>query len=263
MHLCKQIAFLIVFSINILYGTAYFGQSKKVRKCLDTIQTRENEYLNSYDVTSFNGISEIQDKIDPLNINQSLLDAAVFFEVNAIRKKLKKSILNHSQKLYKCALMYTKLHSSRFFDDSKDNVSAKTIINYAASKFNYECALLEVNVSFNSVMDIDKNATFHFDKRDYEQGKSEYGLFHGPLELKYDTTHERKEIEYLTFKKFAVNVSNQYLRMIKKEKKKHHWTEGSCSVMIDKKTLFTHKLPSAKIIFIFAKKRTALLPVET
>lgn len=240
---------------------AYFV-NQKIKKCLDTIQAKENIYLTEYENNSYKGISEINLKIEPTNINQSLLDAVVFFEVNSIRKKLKKVQLMHSQTLYKCALMYTKLHSSKYFDETKDNVSAYSIVKYAASKFNYECALLEVQVSFNSLININKNTTYHFDKKDYENGISEYGLYEGPLELKYDSTKTRKELEFLTYQKFAQNVSLQYLKIIKKEKKKHNWTEGSCSVVIDKKTLFTHKLPSAKIIFIFAKKRTALLPVE-
>lgn len=258
-----NLLYVLLFLLFSISHKDCYAQSKKIKRCLDTLQTRENDYLNRFTFDDFYGLPRIQDRIDPKDADQSLMDASVFFAVNLLRKKYKKGSLLHSQTLYKCVLMYTKMHSSTAFDESKDDISAKTIMKYAASKFDYECALLEVKVNLNTIMDIGKKEVYHFDKSSYVAGESEYGLYQGPVELKYDSTVVRKELEFLTYEKFAKSVAQQYLKIIKTERRKHNWTEGSCSVAIDKRSLFTSRLPQAKIIFVFAKKRTALLPVSS
>jgi hypothetical protein len=249
---------ILIFQLGIGYS-----QSKKFKKWIDTVQIEDNQYIKENTYKTFYGLAEIDDEIDLLNYNHHLLDACLFFSINHWRKKRSRKSFTHSQELYKTASVYTRYYSSNSFSgDTKDIQKAKKTVKYVANKYNYHCSQLTATVHTSKVMNIKNFKRFHYDRKDVKNGDSEFGLYKGNIELRNDSTIVREEISTMTYRQFAKFLFTSYLNQNGRILRGKSWSEASCSVVIDARTIHKSKLPSAKIVLILAGQRTALIPEE-
>ncbi|MCB9189987.1 MAG: hypothetical protein H6599_11990 [Flavobacteriales bacterium] len=240
-----------------------FAQAKKFKITLDTLQVSENEYVKNYDPKSFFGIGELQDEIDFLNVNQELMDACLFFCINKLRKKYHRQQLVFDQQLYKLGLTYTKTNSSSNFDnDGKDQIKVEKSVKYFTKQESFHAKQIHPTVHNIKLMNMKGVRGYYYNKGAVTSDESEWGLYKGNSKYKNDTTKVHEEIEPMTYLEFCDQVSKQFMQQSKQIIKNKAFSLGACSVMFDPKTLFKNKIPSVKVIFIYAGKRTALISNE-
>lgn len=252
----KSIYILALLSFSLVG----IGQSKKFKKSLDTISVSPNEYLENYSYTDFFELSELQDEIDFTNVNQELLDACLFFSVNKLRKKYHRPILENNMDLYKLSAAYTHSNgSSSFESDKKDFQKASKAVNYFARTKSYHSGQLKTVVNTQKLMDLKGVFNYYYDKSSVKNEESDWGLVKGDSKNRLDSTKTKEYIEPLTYLDFCDQLSKQFGMKFKKDLRNKAYSEAACSVLIDSKSVFKKRIPSAKIIFVFTGKRTELI----
>lgn len=248
----------------ILLSSTLLSQGKKFKLALDTIQVQDNEYLENYDYTTFFDLGELQDEIDFLNINHELLDACLFFSINKLRKKYHRPILVHDMDLYKVTATYTRTNYAGNFEyDKKDFARADKAVAYFAKENQFHSSQLKTVVNTQKLMNLKGVFSYYYDKPSVTEEESDWGIVKGSIKNRYDTTKSKEFIEPLSYLEFCSQISKQFATKFRRDLRSKAYTEGSCSVLFDPKTLYRKKIPSVKIIFIFAGKRTQLIAEET
>ncbi len=254
----KLFAFILPFIV-----LQVFSQGKKFKNKLDTIQIEENEYLENYTESEFFGLSELQDEIDFLNINQKLIDACLFFSINKLRKKYHRPALEHNMDLYKMASAYTQTsYLSSFQNDKKDKTKASKAVKYFAKKLEFHSSQLKTVVNTQLLMNLKGVYQFYYDKPSVTNNESDWGIVSGSSKHRFDSTKTKEFIAPLTYSEFCNQLSKQFSLRHRKDLKNKAFSEGSCSVLLDPRTIFKKKVPSVKVIFVYAGKRTALIEGE-
>jgi hypothetical protein len=252
--------FIISLSALLLQVSA---QTKRFKLWMDTVQMEENSYFEQYDYKSFFVLGETQDQIDFENIDQELLDACVFYAINKNRKKLHRKQLTHSQELYKTASVYTQYSSSYAFDgDKRDIKNADKVIKYFAMKNDFNCAQLNTTVTLCQLMDKKPLQKFHYNRKKDKNEESDLGLYKRSVKRINDSTVVREELNPMTYVQFAEYITRYYIKRQLRTMRSKAWTSASCSVIVDPRTLHKNKLPSAKIVYVLAGQRTALIEEE-
>lgn len=247
----------------VLFSNIGISQSKKFKKWVDTTTITENKYILNHTIETFFSDPIIKQEIDLLNIDKELLDACVFFTINKARKKLHRRQLIYSQTLYKSASIYSEFYNQNYFKkEAKNNFKAIKNVKYAIRKWSYHCSQINVSISNCRLLDIKNSSRFYYDKKSVQNGESELGVFHGQNIDKYDSTIVKEEVKPYTYEGFANIISKTFVKRNARDIRNKAWQEGACSVVVDKRTLYRNKIPSAKLIFIYGAQRTALIPAE-
>lgn len=251
-HLC------VIFSFSFIISS--FGQGKKFKTMLDTMVLAENAYLTNYDEKTFFQIGDLREEINYLEIDHELLDACLFFCINRLRKKYRKSILIFNQDLYRLTTTYVHSnHSNNFDHDQKDLHRVSKAVNYFSNQKNFHAKQLYSSVETVKLMDMKGVYNYYFDKSAVVDDISEWGIYKGHSKNKNDTTKIKEEVSTLTYFGFCDKLSKVLVSDNRLALKSKAYSEVACSVLFDPKTIFRKKIPSVKIIFVYAGKRTALI----
>lgn len=254
----------VIIVILLTFGSYLISaQGKKFKHALDTIHVNDNTYLENYDYNTFFDIGELSDEINFLEINHELMDACLFFSINKLRKKYHRPLLEHNMNLYKVTATYTRTNYSGNFEyDKKDFARADKAVNYFAKEEQFHASQLKTVVNTQKLMNLKGVFNYYYDKPSVTTEESDWGLVKGSSKNRFDTTKTKEFIAPLTYLELCNQLSKQFASKFRKDLRSKAYSEGSCSVLFDQKTLFKKKIPSVKVIFIFAGERTALIPKE-
>lgn len=246
---------LVCFTVN--------AQSKKYKAHIENYKCDSNTYFSEYSCSEFLNSDLADEELDLLNVDSDLLNATVFFTINKYRKKKRRAQLVHSPELDKCASSYASYYSSSSFKrtDGNKRKSGKAA-KYAAKKFGFKGAFVEVVFSKKAMLDKKKLGVYYHDGKATREKGDDLGLYYGKRPSRNDTT-EKEPIEPYTYRTFAEDLVEQWFKGSNSRiSKSKALTIASCYVVLDKRTLFNSKMPSAKAIFILGGNRTELLPNE-
>lgn len=251
------------FLIIILLGLCFIanGQSKRYRAFIDSFEVSVNKYFQDYTATEFLN-SDLADKeLDLLNVDDDLLNAVVFFTINKYRKKKRRKEFKYSKELDKCAKGYVSYYRfSSFRQTAGNKKKSKKAAKYGADKFGFKGAYIRVLYSQKAMLDKEKLKHFYHDVKASREDGDDVGMYYGNRPSRGDTT-EQTPIEPYTYRSFADDLVSQWFKGANSRlSKSKALTYASCYVLLDSRTMFKSKMPSAKAILIFGGFRTELLP---
>jgi hypothetical protein len=92
----------------------------------------------------------------------------------------------------------------------------------------------------------------------------ELNLFYGKKPGLHDSLVERIPIDLFTYKTFAESVVKKWFSgAYGRKSKSKAFTSAACYIILDERTLFKSRIPTAKAILILGGNQTDLLPDES
>lgn len=237
------------------------GQSKRYKAFIDSFEVSANSYFQDYSATEFLNSGLADEELDLLDVDNELLNAVVFFTINKYRKKKRRKEFKHSKELDKCATGYVSYYRFSSFRQTKGNQKkSKKAAKYGADKFGFKGAYIRVIYSQKAMLDKDKLKHFYHDVKASREDGDDIGMYYGNRPSRGDTSVQTP-IEPYTYRSFADDLVKQWFKgRNSRLSKSKALTYASCYVLLDSKTMFKSKVPSAKVILIFGGFRTELLP---
>jgi hypothetical protein len=249
----------IIIILTLVFGGGLSAQTTRILAGMDTVEHQPNAYIEgNKDWREFfqNGVAG--EEMDLLELDQELLNAAVFFTINKYRKKIGRAPLRYSKELDVMAHNYINSYSRNSFKPTKKNRDRiiKTI-RFSAKKAQFRGGLLQTNVAVPYMIDYRKNRTYHYDKKNEE---TDLKLFYGSRPTGEDTTAHIVPIPLHSYASFADGlVKSWFSKWGRRNSRSKAFSYGAVHIELDKNSLFKNRIPNAKAIQMMGGKRTGLL----
>lgn len=249
---------IIGFSLFFL-GEGY-SQSKNVINYLDSVSV-ENNYLTANEKPD---VSSLNNEMDLLAIDQEFLNAAVFWELNSVRKRSNRKELKYSSELYHAGAAFIKRYTKVFFENAmQDQVRLNKPMKDVARKLNYSKGIVRAFVFRFQAIDYDGLRAFYYDADEENEGLN---LFYGNLPIGKERDKEvqtRKAIDNYSYKKFAATfVKKSIAKKVSRYLKSKSYSEMACYLVVDPSSIHKNQIPMVNCILILSGSRLGMIATK-
>ncbi|HBS88020.1 MAG: hypothetical protein A2W91_10120 [Bacteroidetes bacterium GWF2_38_335] len=206
----------------------------------------ENKYILEYNTESFFNTGLANNQIEYLTFDQELLNATIFFSINKLRKKSRKSELKYNSVLDSLSSQYVANNNAYKFKRSSYNI--KNISKFLFIEFkknNNRFSLFSANINILQILKYTNNRRFYYDKTDTSKT---YKLYYTPTYKDSDTIGV--QIDPHTYKSF----SELYLRSVQGYERRKLLSNSfcyvSCNTEVVEHSLDRKKIPFAKVLIV-------------
>ena len=239
----KIIFILLLVSIPILQTNAQpkyllekfdFQYSPPVKYFIDEVDLKSN--LNK----TFN----------PYAVDTALVNTAVLWEINQLRKEKELLELQFSFPLYKTAFNYLKINSIRRFENKKKNKKKLSkSLTEICRLFGFKGRLINLNIDIAYAINYNGKEKFYYDANDTT---TKSRLFYGDKKNK-------RVIPNLTYQQVAKRIAKKFWNKLSKSK---IYDYAACFCQIERTTLFRKKIPQLKCLMLLGGYRLKFLIEE-
>ena len=250
----------LVIVLSKLFLQSSFAQRKNVVNYLDSVSV-ENNYLTANEKPD---VASLNNELDLLDIDQEFLNAAVFWELNLVRKRSNRKELKYSSELYHAGAAFIKRYTKAFFENAmEDQVRLNKPMKDVAKKLNYSKGILRAFVFRFQAIDYDGLHAFYFDAAEENEGLN---LFYGNLPSGKEREKEeqtRKAIDNYSYKKFAATfVKKSIAKKINRYLKSKSYSEMACYLVVDPNSIHKNQIPMINCILILSGSRLGMIATK-
>lgn len=230
---------------------------KKFMMSLDTNNVITNEYIENYRFSQYFNSGIGDELIDIVEVDEALLNAAVFFKINEFRSKKKKQLFSSSKPIQTVVEAYMKKnHSSRFRANGSNHYKLKRVLNKIPKYMWLRYKLYDGYTLLENVTDYSRGS-YYLDR----DSETDLQLFYGDKKPRLEDDALLKEINIITYNELASKIVKKWLRrrgggMLRSSS----YEFLAVKVALDSKSFGKRRrLPRAKAIFIVGGFRNQLV----
>ncbi|MBL4705902.1 MAG: hypothetical protein JKY54_15355 [Flavobacteriales bacterium] len=241
-----------LLSINPVYGQS----RKNFLLGLDSTE-KVNSYIQDHNYASFLKLSELDQKMIVTEMDQDLIDAAVFFLVNKKRKRSGKNELKYCLKLQTVANNHVDYFSSKkFLNEPKKKAYFEKSTEQILKSLHIDYGLMNYAIARPNAIKYKNGADYHHDLH----SATNIGLYYGKRPSGADTLKIKRPIKEYTYRQFAKKVTKEWFsKQSKKESGNKGYEFAACTIKIDANTLHKKRIPAAACIMVFGGFKTRLI----
>ena len=246
---------LIVMIWACCLSTAGFAQTTKFLNALDAEKQPNPELVREpVQWQVFLSDSRLDQQVDLLDIDEDLLNAAVFHTINKFRKRFRREPLVFTPELDKLAQNYQDFFSSYSFNKTPRNIAKlNKVAQFAARVLGYRPRLVDVAVEKANMLDY-SGRPFFYNRRDE---MTDLHLFYGRREDMRDTAYVPEPLVAHTYRSSALEIVRKNFRGSNSQRlRSRAYSHMSVRVQLDDKTLFKNAIPQGNLIFVLGGYRT-------
>ena len=243
-----------VLLLSLLLYLHGLGQSRTFVRSLDSnLHLVGNPYLLEESGRSLT-LGDLNTPVDPLDIDQEKLNAALFIALNEQRRRMHRSRLIYSPTLDMLAFQYCSELSRAKFNPTAGNVKRMEKYLYLASqKVGFELGY--VTAVTNRVKLLNYNASknhFYYSKDE----DTDLHLFYGDRSDVRDSSKVLKPIPYHTYTTLARSIVKQSFKGKQARKLRlKQYTRMACWIYPIERSIGGKSIPEAKIMIVLGGSR--------
>ncbi|UTW64579.1 hypothetical protein KFE98_10700 [bacterium SCSIO 12741] len=247
-------AVLFVGLTATLYG---YGQSRSFVRSLDSnIAPVGNLYLlEGVDHRPLHK-SDLDIPVDPLDIDQEKLNAALFLAINERRKRLHRSSLIYSPTLDILTFQYCSQLSRSKFNPSSANVKRMEKYLYLASrKVGFDLGYITAVTNRVKLMNYNGSKDYFYYSKDTD---TDLHLFYGKRTDVRDSSKVLEPVPYHTYNSLARAIIKQSFRGKQARKLRiKQYSRMACWIYPIERSIDGRSIPEAKIMIVLGGSRLA------
>ena len=248
----KRSILIIIVILAAVPGTApaFPGLPK-----IDTTHKTDTWYYEEYTCETFDSAGIGNQLLDIKNIDPDLLNAAVFFRLNKLRKRRRRAPVAFSPQLHILAYNYvTQKHRRKFANLRKNRkYFKKNLLKYTKS-VNFKGRLADIAITREYALNYRRHHPFYYD---YRETKNYY---YGKKPGTKDSTVEKIPVPCYTYNELADEIiMSLYRSSSNTTLRSGAYEYAGCFVQVDPGTLNRKKIPVVKVMIVFGGFRNRLV----